>query len=114
MKRTFAEIRASEYLICADNAALGPVYWTAGAGACRICVFEVLDDIAPYVALHEYAHLWIHRDYDHDAWLVIDVDEPLEVGTDFVIMPRRVGNTLESFMRRDDPAEPPSRLRELR
>ena len=112
MKRTFAEIHVSEGLIRADDDALGPVYWASGVG--RVRVFEAAADLAPYVALHEYAHLWIHRDYDHDAWLIVDIDEPLAVGADFVIMPRRIGNTLESFVRQDDPAEPPPRLHELR
>jgi hypothetical protein len=116
MKRTFTELRASHSLSRADDTALGPVYWTDGGVADGRCirVFEAATDLAPYVALHEYAHLWIHRDYEHDAWFVIDVDEPIEIGADFVIMPRRIGNTLESFVRTDDPADRPARLDELR
>lgn len=116
MMRTFNELRASQELTRADDAALGPVYWTRSGvrDGGRVRVFEHPQDVGPYVAMHEYAHLWIHRDYDHDAWLVLDVDEPIEVGVDFVIMPRRVGNTLESFVRADDPAQPPPRLGDLR
>ncbi len=114
--RTFADLHASEELIRADDSELGPVYWTQTGerrGA-RVRVFDGAEDRATYVAMHEHAHLWIHRDYQHDAWWVIDVDEPLEVGADFVVMPRRIGNTLASFVSTDDPAEAPERLAELR
>lgn len=116
MKRTFAELRTSLDLHPGADTALGPVYWTDGGvrDGTQIRVFASAGDIAPYVSLHEYAHLWIHRDYDHDAWHVVDVDEPIEVGADFVVMPRRIGNPLASFVRGDDPAQPPPRLAELR
>jgi hypothetical protein len=114
--RTFADLRASEDLIRADDLELGPVYWTRTGErpGGRVRVFDGADDRATYVAMHEHAHLWIHRDYEHDAWWVIDVDEPVEVGSDFVVMPRRIGNTLASFVSTDDPADPPERLAELR
>lgn len=114
MIRTFSELRASDALTRADDSPLGPVYWTQGTRPGLIRVFEAPGELAAYVALHEHAHLWIHRDYDHDAWHVLDVDEPIEVGADFAIMPQRIGNTLESFVRDDDRAEPPPRLAELR
>jgi hypothetical protein len=114
--RTFADLCASEDLLRADDSELGPVYWAPRGErpGGRIRVFDRPADRATYIAMHEHAHLWIHRDYEHDAWWVIDVDEPAEVGSDFVIMPRRVGNTLESFTSTDDPAQPLERLVELR
>ena len=115
MMRTFAELAASEDMFSADASELGAVYWTRGvAPAARIRVFERTEDREAYVAMHEHAHLWIHRDYDHDAWHVLAVDEPREIGSDFVVMPRRVGNTLASFVALEDPAEPPSKLEVLR
>ena len=45
---------------------------------------------------------------------MLDVDESIEVGVDFVVMPRRIGNTLDSFVRDEDRAEPPPRLADLR
>ena len=113
--RTFAELCAAERLIYIQDTELGAEYWFEHGGP-RVRLFENVGPLglAAYVSLHEYAHLWIHRDYDHDAWFVLDVDEPLEVGVDFVTMPRRVGNTLDSFVRDEDQAPPPRRLEELR
>jgi hypothetical protein len=113
--RSFADIQASEGLIRADDSELGPVYWLQADDhpGGRVQVFDGPEDRATYVAMHEHAHLWIHRDYEHDAWWVIDVDEPTEIGVDFVVMPRRIGNSLASFVSTDDPADPPDRLAEL-
>lgn len=114
--RTFAELRASERLLHARDTALGAEHWVEGGGP-RVLLFERVgaEALAAYVTLHRYAHLWIHRDHDHDVvWHLLDVDEPSEVGADFVTMPRRVGNSLESFERGDDPAEPTPRLAEMR
>lgn len=113
--RTFAELRRFEHLHHARDTELGAEYWMADGGP-RVRVFEQVGvaGLAAYVTLHAYAHLWIHGDYDHDTWLVLDVDEPIEVGVDFVVMPRRIGNTLDSFVRDEDRAEPPPRLADLR
>jgi hypothetical protein len=92
---------------------LGEEWWHPGAPG-RALGFEVLRftepaDLQAFVRLHEEAHLWIHRDYDHDAWLVLDVDEPHEVGTDFVMMTRRPGVNLPRFFPEtsDDPVPAP-------
>jgi hypothetical protein len=113
--RTFVELRCSEHLHHARDTELGAEYWMED-GERRVRLFEHVGaaGMAAYVTLHECAHLWIHGDYDHDAWLVLDVDESIEIGVDFVVMPRRVGNTLDSFVRREDRAEPPPRLADLR
>jgi hypothetical protein len=113
--RTFAELRASGRLLDARDTELGAEYWVEGGGP-RVRRFERVGPgaLAGYVTLHRYAHLWIHRDHVHDAWHLIDVDEPLEVGIDFVTMPRRIGNAIESFERGEPPAEPPAELAEMR
>ncbi len=64
--------------------------------------FDDASHVAAFADLHREAHLWVHRDYDHDAWHVLDVDEPHESGTDFVMMTRRPGVLLRSFST-DDP-----------
>jgi hypothetical protein len=113
--RTFAELSASERLVAARDTELGAEYWLAGGGP-RVWSFERAgaEVVASYVQLQRYAHLWIHRDYEHDAWHRIDVDEPIEVGADYVVMPRRTGNAIASFERGDDPAAPPPELAEMR
>lgn len=113
--RTLAELRRSERLYHAYDTALGAEYDVADGGP-HVRSFENVGAVglAAYVALHEYAHLWIHGDYEHDAWFVLDVDEPIEVGADFVLMRNRIGNTLDSFVREEERAEPPPRLAELR
>lgn len=96
---------------------LGEEWWLRG-GELGHSIYK-LDDpahVPAYAGLHEEAHLWIHRDYDHDAWHVLDVDEPREVGADFVMMTRRPGVTIRMFYpdATDDPVPPPEdRLRLL-
>lgn len=111
--RTFAELRNSIQMYHLRDSELGAEYVAADGGP-RIRVFEPAATVDGYVSLHQFAHLWIHRDYVLDAWYVLDVDEPIEIGVDFVLMPRRVGNTLESFTREEDRAPAPARLDELR
>ena len=111
--RTFAELRVGEHVAHARDTELGAEYWIEGGGP-RV---RVLDRAGPgaaaaYATLHQYAHLWIHRDYDHDAWHVLDVDEPSEIGADFVAMPRRIGDSVESLARGDHPPEALARLDE--
>jgi len=113
--RTFAELRAVEPVLHARDTELGAEYWIEGGGP-RV---RVLDRAGPgaasaYATLHQYAHLWIHRDYIHDAWHLVDVDEPSEVGADFVTMPRRIGDSVESLARGDHPPEALARLAEMR
>src|SRR5262245_53295078 len=111
--RTFAELRATERLVHARDTELGAEYWVEGGGP-RVRLFERgAEALSAVGTLHRYAHLWIHRDYEHDAWHRIDVDEPIEVGADFAMMPRRVGNSFASFERGDDRAEPPPELAEM-
>jgi len=112
--RTFADLRASERLVHARDTELGAEYWVEGGGP-RVRLFERgAEALTAFVVLHRYAHLWIHRDYEHDAWHLIEVDEPIEVGADFVVMPRRAGNSIASFERGEDRAEPPPELAAMR
>jgi len=94
------------------DAEVGSEYMIAGSNV-AVWVFHRAADAEATVSLHKFAHLWIHRDYDHDAWHILDVDVPVEAGADFVVMPGRVGNTLESFTRKDERAPAPPRLAEL-
>ena len=96
---------------------LGEEWWLRGGDlGSTVRTFDDPAHRAAYAGLHEEAHLWIHRDYDHDAWHVLDVDESREVGTDFVTMTRRPGVTIDMFYPEltDDPVPPPEdRLRML-
>jgi hypothetical protein len=92
----------------------GPEYWRRD-GTDRgsvVKVFRDRDDLAAYADLHCAAHLWVHEDFEHDAWHVLDVDEPLEVGEDFLLFQRRPGIYLRSLIPEmtDVPAPPTERL----
>jgi len=96
----------------------GPEYWRRD-GTDRgslVKVFRDPEQLAVYAGLHEAAHLWVHEDFDHDAWHVLDVDEPAEVGTDFLLFRRRPGIYLRSMMPEltDVPAPPSERISLLR
>lgn len=58
----------------------------------------------------------IHEDLEHDAWHVLEVDEPLEIGEDFLLIRRRPGIYLRSLIPEltDAPAPPTDRLSLLR
>lgn len=92
---------------------LGDVYWAKGGppSRSRAIVFAEPSLVAAYVSLHEYAHLWIHRDLDLDAWIVVDVDEPMDFGDDYVVTPGRIGNSMASFYSDDAPEHPPQLAR---
>lgn len=113
-QRSFAQLRATAELTHEDDSALGPIYGTRDPLAPRrVRVFDVRDDLRLYVTLHKYGHMWVHRDCDHNMWLALAIAQPVEVGVDFVMMPRHFGNTLEAFLR-NALAMPPPRLGELR
>jgi len=116
--RSFEQLRATDTLRDQGENSLGTVYWRREGGPAGTIVqrFEHAGAaaVAAYVSLHEAAHQWVHDDDESDAWYIFDVDEPLEVGTDFVIVRRRVGNSLASFLSYDDPAPQPPRVAELR
>lgn len=110
--RTFAELRKTTALHHRRDAEVLSEYMIADSNV-TVWVFNRPADVETTLSLHKFAHLWIHRDYDHDAWHILDVDVPVEVGSDFVVMPGRIGNTLESFTRSDERAPAPPRLAEL-
>lgn len=96
----------------------GPAYWRRD-GTDRgsvVKVFRHPEELAAYADLHCAAHLWVHEDFEHDAWHVLDIDEPLEVGEDFLIFQRRPGIYLRSLIPEltDAPAPPTERLPLLR
>jgi hypothetical protein len=96
----------------------GPEYWRRD-GTDRgsvVKVFRDADELTAYADLHAAAHLWVHEDYEHDAWHVLDVDEPLEIGEDFLLIRRRPGIYLRSLIPEltDAPAPPTERLPLLR
>jgi hypothetical protein len=107
--RSFADLLAE--LVRVGRRELGEEWWLrGGALGSTVRTFDDPAHLAAYVGLHEEAHLWVHRDYDYDAWHVIDVDEPTEVGTDFVVMKRRSGVMIRMFYpdATDDPVPPPA------
>ena len=96
----------------------GPEYWRRD-GTDRGSVVKVFHDpleLEAYADLHRAAHLWVHEDFEHDAWHVLDVDEPLEIGEDFLLIRRRPGIYLRSLIPEltDAPAPPTERLPLLR
>ena len=108
----------SEPIFVDGETPYGPEYWRRD-GTDRgsvVKVFRDPDDLAAYADLHCAAHLWIHEDLEHDAWHVLDVDEPLEIGEDFLLIRRRPGIYLRSLIPEltDAPAPPTDRLSLLR
>jgi len=118
MMRSLAELRATDTLHEQGENSLGTVSWRREGGPLGTTVqgFEHAGAAAveAFVSLHEAAHLWVHEDFEYDAWHVLDVDEPLEVGTDFVILRRRAGDSIASLESIEEPAPAPPRLAELR
>ena len=115
-RRTFSKI--SEPVFADGETPYGPEYWRRD-GTDRGSVVKVFRDPAElmaYADLHDAAHLWVHEDLEHDAWHVLDVDEPLEVGEDFLLIQRRPGIYLRSLIPEltDAPAPPTERLPLLR
>jgi hypothetical protein len=95
---------------------LGEEWWLRGGDlGSTVRAFDDPAHLPAYVGLHEEAHLWVHRDFDHDAWHVLDVDEPAEVGADFAAMKRRAGVMIRMFYpdATDDPVPPPTDRLEL-
>jgi hypothetical protein len=89
---------------------LGEEWWQPGPPlGSSVLTFEVPSHLPAFVSLHEQAHLWIHRDYDHGGWQLLRIAEPLEVGVDYVAMPRPAGVAIRSFYPAltDDPVDPP-------
>src|SRR5688572_4033068 len=96
---------------------LGEELWKDGVNlGATVKTFDDSSDVKPYAALLEEAHLFIHRDYDHDAWHVLDVMMAPEVGQDFVMVCRLPGIPLHHFYPEttDDVVEAPEpQLRRL-
>lgn len=108
----------TEAIFADGETPFGPEYWRRD-GTDRgsvVKVFRDRDELAVYADLHAAAHLWVHEDFEHDAWHVLDVDEPLEIGEDFLILRRRPGIYLRSLIPEltDAPAPPTDRLPLLR
>jgi hypothetical protein len=115
-RRTFSMI--SEPVFADGETPYGPEYWRRD-GSDRGSVVKLFRDPAEleaYADLHAAAHLWVHEDLEHDAWHVLDVDEPLEIGADFLTIRRRPGIYLRSLIPEltDAPAPPTERLPLLR
>ena len=104
-------------LVFSSQTPLGPEYWRRddNVRGSRVLVIADPDMLRAYVRLHQLAHLWIHQDLVHDLWQVLDVDEPTEVGTDYVVMQRRPGIYIRSFFPElvETPSDPPEQLRIL-
>lgn len=111
--RTFAQLERSEQLNHLEDTELGPVYGTRDARTARRIRVLAPADLKSYATLHQYGRMWVHRDYDHNAWLSIAVDDPVEIAADFIAMPRRFGDTLQLYAR-NPRLTPPARLGTLR
>ncbi|TMQ15663.1 MAG: hypothetical protein E6J90_05710 [Deltaproteobacteria bacterium] len=115
-RRTFSMI--AEPVFADGETPYGPEYWRRD-GTDRGSVVKVFRDpveLEGYADLHVAAHLWVHEDFENDAWHVLDVDEPLEIGSDFLVIRRRPGIYLRSLIPEltDAPAPPTERLLLLR
>lgn len=113
--RFFSQI--DEPLIADGVSPYGRNFWRRQGGVLGSVVkcFAAPEQAALYGQLHFEAHLWIHSDFVHDAWLILDVDEAIEIGRDFVMMPRHPGINLRAFYPKltDDPVPRPEELPKL-
>jgi hypothetical protein len=113
---SFEQLSRARDLVPVGERWWGDLAWLRGGDlGSDVRHFRDRVDLEAYVRLHEYAHLWVHRDYDHDAWLVLDVCEPEDVGMDYVTMKRRGGVPLHHFdpAMVDDPVAAPAKLARL-
>lgn len=97
-------------LVRVGPTSLGEEWWARGGElGSSVLTFREPAHLAAYASLHEEAHLWVHRDYDHGASWLVDVRTPEEVGADFVMMKRGGGVAIRHFYpdRTDDPVPPP-------
>lgn len=115
MTRRLTELSEHEHLVRVGSCWWGELYWIEGGGVRgrEVRVFRDPALKAGYASLHEEAFCWAHA--DPDAWLILVIAEPAEVGEDFVMMTRRAGVMLASFYPEstDDPVEPPTERIEL-
>lgn len=112
--RSFAQLWADHALTELEPSELGPIFALVDARQpCRVRVLAPAD-IRPFSTLQRYGNLWGHRDYDNQAWRAIGIDPPIEIGTDFVRLPRRSGASLASYRRHPATLIPPARLGHLR
>jgi hypothetical protein len=64
--------------------------------------------IPAYISLLAAAEAWIAR--DADLARVVRVEQPTEIGCDFIARPHVLGTSLSSFADDEDPPEPPDEL----
>jgi hypothetical protein len=112
--RTFDEIRRELKLQKFVGSSGGDLFSVPVApGAPRLLVRHFnrnlpIASIPTYAALLEDAQAWIER--DAELARVVRVDQPTEVGQDFIARPHRIGTSLSGYFDDEDPAEPPEEL----
>lgn len=112
--RSFAQLCADHAVTELEPSELGPICALVdGQGASRVRVLAA-GHVRAFATLQRYGNLWGHRDYDNHAWRTVAVDAPIEVGADFVRLPRRTGASLASYLRHPATLIPPARLGHLR
>jgi hypothetical protein len=82
-------------------------------GAPRIVVRRFDRDLRPalvpaYANLLRSASAWIER--DPELARVVRLEQPTEIGTDFIARPHRLGTSLSAYFDDEDPPEPPDEL----
>lgn len=100
-------------LVAYGDSPLGPLWWRETANVEELG--EIVRALAPaevdlFASLHEEAHLWVHRDYDHDAWHLLDVRAPTETGADFAAMKRTAGVAIARLLEPEPGLAVPAKL----
>lgn len=112
--RSFADIERDLGLVLFADSALGDLYCVPVApGAPRIVVRrfnrELPAALAPaYAEVLRAAQAWLAR--DSALAKLVRVAQPIEVGSDFVVRPHLLGDSLASFADDEDPPESPPEL----
>ena len=112
--RTFNDVRSELNLQKFVGSFSGDLFCVPIApGAPRILVRHFNRDLSAelipaYVALLREAEAWIER--DPELARVVRVDQPTEVGEDFIARPHRMGTSLSAYFDDEDPADPPEEL----
>jgi len=118
--RDFDQIRAELNLAPFVGSFNGNLYIPPAPDAARIVIRRFDRDLAPslvpaYASLLNAAGAWIERDPELAG--VVRLEQPTEVGQDFIARPHRLGTNLSSFLDDEDPpdelATMQSRFRDL-
>jgi hypothetical protein len=112
LKRRLSDI--SQELVAIGERWWGDLYWIEGGShGYEVRHFKDSMFLEGYATLQATAYIWGHA--DPLAWHVLIVDEPEEVGQDFVMIRRYPGIKIRHFYpaHTDDPVGPPTRQLEM-